>query len=427
MKLTTTEEIFIAPDRIRRFTDPEKLVELRESIKTVGLLHLPVLRKTEKGFVLAAGYRRLCAMQTLHEQGEVFSYMHEKIPPGKIPFALFEELDNLLAIEVELQENIARQDISWQERAEATARLHSLRLSQDASHTVGETAEELHLPDGNQTSIKKRLILAEHLDDKDIASAPSEKEGLRRLSKKLEQDFNAALFGTQESAGIDVRCIDALEGMKSLPAESVHVIITDPPYGINAQKFAGGRRDKTSGVYVEGQQHDYDDDPEVIDGLMLVFAHESYRTAAKEAHLYMFCDLLRFPTLALLFRQNGWYVWSHPYIWYKDVGHFPNGNLGPRRMYECILYAIKGQRAINKMIHDVIICPTEPERLHAAQKPVALYQTFLEVSAVPGDTVLDPFCGSGPIFVAARNLKLHAIGFDSDPNAVATAKLRFSK
>ena len=50
-----------------------------------------------------------------------------------------------------------------------------------------------------------------------------------------------------------------------------------------------------------------------------------------------------------------------------------------------------------------------------AQKPIALYQDLLSRSYRPGDKVLDPFCGSGPIFPAAHSLKCEATGIEIEP------------
>jgi len=53
---------------------------------------------------------------------------------------------------------------------------------------------------------------------------------------------------------------------------------------------------------------------------------------------------------------------------------------------------------------------------HAAQKPPELYTTLLKMSAVPGDTILDAFAGSGTIFLAAKTLPLiTVIGIEKDP------------
>ena len=80
-----------------------------------------------------------------------------------------------------------------------------------------------------------------------------------------------------------------------------------------------------------------------------------------------------------------------------------------------ILYAVKGKRAVNRMVGDVLSYGADAQLNHSAQKPVALYQDLLSRSVLPGNTVLDPFCGTGPIFPAAHALKCKAIGVEKDP------------
>jgi len=61
---------------------------------------------------------------------------------------------------------------------------------------------------------------------------------------------------------------------------------------------------------------------------------------------------------------------------------------------------------------------------HAAQKPVALFRDLLSRSARPGDTVLDPFCGTGSILEAAHDLKVKATGIENDPTSYGIAARR---
>jgi site-specific DNA-methyltransferase (adenine-specific) len=61
---------------------------------------------------------------------------------------------------------------------------------------------------------------------------------------------------------------------------------------------------------------------------------------------------------------------------------------------------------------------------YPTQKPLALLELLIGACCPPGGTVLDPCCGSGTTLVAARNLGRNALGFDRNPDAVATARAR---
>ena len=62
--------------------------------------------------------------------------------------------------------------------------------------------------------------------------------------------------------------------------------------------------------------------------------------------------------------------------------------------------------------------------LHVAQKPVRLMRALIELTTREGQTVLDPFCGSGSTLVAAKSVARRYIGFDIDAKCVRTAQER---
>lgn len=50
---------------------------------------------------------------------------------------------------------------------------------------------------------------------------------------------------------------------------------------------------------------------------------------------------------------------------------------------------------------------------HPAQKPESVYAPLVEMTTVPGDTVLDPMCGSGTTGAVCRRLGRHAVLCDA--------------
>lgn len=69
--------------------------------------------------------------------------------------------------------------------------------------------------------------------------------------------------------------------------------------------------------------------------------------------------------------------------------------------------------------------PKAKERVgYPTQKPVMLLNQMIELTTAPGDTVLDPFCGSGTTLVAAQALGRNAIGIDISHEAVELTKER---
>ena len=64
------------------------------------------------------------------------------------------------------------------------------------------------------------------------------------------------------------------------------------------------------------------------------------------------------------------------------------------------------------------------QRSHPTQKPEALLYRIMVSSTHKGDTVLDPFLGSGTTAVMAKKLQRNFIGFEQDPNYIKLAKKR---
>lgn len=66
-------------------------------------------------------------------------------------------------------------------------------------------------------------------------------------------------------------------------------------------------------------------------------------------------------------------------------------------------------------------------RIHEAQKPLNLIKFLIQLTTKEGQTVLDPFIGSGTTAVAAKQLKRHFIGFEVVPRFHANALERLDR
>lgn len=435
-------KINIAPNRQRQEFDPEALQELKTSIEDRGLMHPIVLRKQGDEWFLVAGERRLRAIRELYELGEQFTCNGMVFKEGAVPFVTLGELGVLEAEEAELDENLKRRDLTWQETADAHARLHALRAEQarlglrgplDESrvptgvHTVADTARELHgRADGAyQDNVRKEIIVARHLDNPEVAKAKSLDEAFKVLKRQEESRKNVALaasVGASFTADLhQLRQADCLDWMRGCMPGTFDVILTDPPYGMNAHEFGDG------GGKLQGIEHRYDDSYESWQKLMSVWTKLSFIVAKPQAHAYVFCDIDRYHELKAMMEVAGWYVHRTPLIVHKqNSGRVPLPDRGPRRQWEMILYAIKGNKPTTHIYPDVIPCTADENMSHGAQKPVSLYENLLQRSVRPGDTVLDTFAGSGTIFPAAHTYKCKAVGVEMNPEyfGMATKRLQ---
>ena len=124
----------------------------------------------------------------------------------------------------------------------------------------------------------------------------------------------------------------------------------------------------------------------------------------------------------------GWNCFRTPLIWHNPSSQrAPWPQTGPHRRYQMCLYAIKGLRPILKSSSDLVTYASDENLNWAAQKPVDLYADFLSRSCRAGDSVLDPFAGSGTIFPAAHGLKVKATGIEINDVAYGIAVKRLSE
>jgi len=413
---TPFSDLIIPSNRQRQVFDPEALTDLANSILNLGLLHPVVIRNTENGPCLVAGERRLRAMQDLWAMGEPIRHNGRSYPPQIVPTVSLGDLSPIEAEEAELDENLKRRDLTWQERSEALGRLHRLRESQAAiigqAHPISATLAEAG--PANYTEGRQTLILADHLSNPVIAGAKNVQEAFKALKREEERKKSVALAETvglsYNSSVHQLHNSDCLDWLSTCPANTFDVILTDPPYGMGAEKFGDG-----SGR-LGGTDHQYSDTPSSWRKLMTAFAPQAFKVAKPQAHAYIFCDLDNFHELKHLMESAGWYVFRTPLIQYKlNSGRVPLPEHGPRRCYELILFANKGQKPVTGIFPDVIPCKLEENLGHGANKPVELFVNLLRRSSQPGDTVLDAFAGSGTIFPAAHECKVYATGLELNP------------
>ena len=443
MRFVPISQVLIKPDRQRQEFDPSALQDLVTSIEERGLLHPPVLRDEAGTWTLVAGERRMKAIAQIWELGGSFRCDNQEVPAGEMPFTNLGDLSDLEAEEAELDENLKRKDLTWQEHAAAVARLHRLRQGQQVekavklqtplvAQTYADTALELlgKSEGAYQDQIRKEIIVSKHLANPAIAKAKSADEAFKILKKQEESAKNVELartvgasFNADLHTLLNVDCLDYMTTAADLPeAEKFDVILTDPPYGMGADNFgdAGGK--------LTGIEHRYDDSPEHFTKLMTAWSKLSYNVVKAQAHAYVFCDIDKFHELKALMQAAGWYVFRTPLINHKmNSGRVPLPDQGPRRQYEIILYAIKGKKQTTHIYPDVISTSADENFSHGAQKPVALYQNLLQRSVRPGDRVLDTFAGSGTIFEAANGFKCAATGTELNPEYFGMCLARIAR
>lgn len=112
--LILISDISLPKQQPRRYFDPAKMLELKESISHHGILEPIIIRAVNTGYELVAGERRFRAVKELGL---------EKIP------AIIHQLTDEQAYEIALVENLQREDLNPVEETEAILQILSLRLA----------------------------------------------------------------------------------------------------------------------------------------------------------------------------------------------------------------------------------------------------------------------------------------------------------
>ena len=209
---------------------------------------------------------------------------------------------------------------------------------------------------------------------------------------------------------------DAVAWLRTLPAASVDLVITDPPYESLEKHRAIGTTTRLK--HSKASSNDWFS---IFPNARFpeLFA-EVFRVLKKDTHFYLFCDPETMFVAKPLAEQAGFKFWK-PLIWRKDrIGmgyHY-------RALYECVLFFEKGKRKLNDLgIADVL----DAKRIvggYPAEKPPEISEVLVKQSSEPGELVIDPFMGSGSVGVASIRNRRDFRGNDLCVEAVDITRSR---
>lgn len=226
-----------------------------------------------------------------------------------------------------------------------------------------------------------------------------------------------------------VLCGDALRELERLANEGARfdAILTDPPYcsgGITPTE----RRKTTTAKYYEAPAAgcvDYDD---AQDQVSFTFTLRSIFSIARKmlfetGYTFCFCDWRQIPAVTTAMQSAGM-IWRGIIVWDKRQTRPNKGLFTP--VCEFVVYGTRGASKSNKICNGLIPVPSIPsaKRLHQSEKPVELLEKILEILPDSARSVVDPFCGSGSVGVAAQNLGLDFTGIEINEHYANVAKQR---
>jgi len=258
---------------------------------------------------------------------------------------------------------------------------------------------------------------------------------------------------------------DCREEMKHLKGNSIDLIFTSPPYCDSRKKTYGGiHPDK----YVEWFLPVSRELLRVLKPTGTFILNIKERVVNGQRHTYVI-------NLILEMKKQGW-LWTEEFIWHKKncyPGKWPNrfrdawerllqfnkskkfkmyqenvmvpiGNWSETRLRSLsetdkIRDNAKNQSGFGKNVShwldrnmvyptNVLHLATEcSNREHSAVFPEALPEWFIRLFTKEGDTVLDPFMGSGTTLFAAQKMMRNSIGFEILPEYHEMAKTKMKQ
>ena len=214
---------------------------------------------------------------------------------------------------------------------------------------------------------------------------------------------------------------------------SIDLILTDPPY--NLGKFMKDRatnlKQMRSNFFGAAGWDDLDfaEWEQSMDS----FFEEASRVIRPGGSMIVFMAIIKVETIIKLATKHGFY-YKTTGIWHKQNPMPRNMNLHFINSTESWIYFVykKHTGTFNnngKAVHDFFETPVTPagERKygkHPTQKPVALLEQMVLLLTNEGDTVFDPFMGSGSTGVAAVKNHRKFIGSEINPDYCAISMAR---
>lgn len=407
--------------------------DLELSFKRKGQIHPIVVRDNGDGtYLLIAGERRLTAAQRLE-----WEFI-------RVQFS--NQLSDVDLKMLELEENIKRLDLSWQDRMDAVKTLHELYISLDPDWTQSQTAEAIGLADGHVSEYLRVAALVEAKPE--LLTKKTQREAYnavrrnenRQMGNALEElfaDIKQSMEPDQRQAletDEQTTAKAAAEAKKSAPEEIIQRSFLDWAPTYEGDKFNFIHCDFPFGVNLfDGEfgsravEKTYRDEKSTYFALLDCLLDNLDRVLSLSGHV-MFWHSEKFgqetrerfrikaPSLAIA---------THSLIWHKtdNAGIIGDARRDFRHVYETALIARRGERQLVKSVGDVYGCPTD-RTLHPSAKPEPMLRHFFSSLVDEHTTLLDPTCGAGSALRAADSLGAkQVLGLEIEPQFVDVAKV----
>ena len=189
------------------------------------------------------------------------------------------------------------------------------------------------------------------------------------------------------------------------------LVVTDPPYNV-VNRDSEGLRNLDRGAA----------DSEPIDAQYVAEAV----ALAVTGSAYVWCGSEQLSTLRATFINRG--MSTRTGVWQKTNPSPMNGERMWLSAVELCVFARHPKATFHPHCKaPVWLGPTQPREDHPTAKPIWLFATLVDASSDYGDTVLDPFMGSGTTLRAAKTLGRKAVGIELEERYCEIAAKRLAQ
>lgn len=199
--------------------------------------------------------------------------------------------------------------------------------------------------------------------------------------------------------------VDCFEGLKRLKDNSIHCIITDPPYNV-------GKKGVDNGTEVLKQS-----------------IGELYRVLKDNSYFITYVSIAKISEVITYVTQVGFkYKWMYIVYW-SNINNILPSPIG-RCVYAPVLIFTKGKPKRLQYLIDVskqVIKVGERKLNHPTPKPVDVNEKLLLLSSKEGQICLDPFMGSGSTAIACIRKRRYFIGFEINEEYCKVAEDRIKR
>ena len=270
--------------------------------------------------------------------------------------------------------------------------------------------------------------------------------GVRRGASSAARN-SSRVAGDRTLARNRILVGDCLTELRRIPDRSVDLVFADPPY--NLQLASDLLRPNNTRVDGVDDAWDKFASFEEYDRFTRAWLAECRRVLKPDGALWLIGSYHNVFRLGVALQDLGFWI-LNDVVWRK-VNPMPNFR-GRRftNAHETLIWASRDQKSRYTFNYESLkasnddlqmrsdwlfpIC-SGPERLkddggrkaHPTQKPEALLHRVLLATTNPGDTVLDPFFGTGTTGAVAEKLGRKWIGIERDPDYAKAATERIAK